>query len=232
MRESTPRERLIFALDVEDEARARELVQKLRPYVGTFKFGLELLLRGGIDLVERVADGAEVFIDAKLHDVPATVSRAVARVLDGRVSVRFITVHDPTRCAVEAARGRATVLRVTTLTSIDPAALGGAEAVTRLVVARALEAQRDGAGGVVCSPREARAVREALETLGRETVVVTPGVRPAWASVDNDDQRRTATVTEALREGADHVVIGRPIRDARDPVEAAKRVLDEIDAVA
>lgn len=84
----------------------------------------------------------------------------------------------------------------------------------------------------MCSPREARAVREALETLGRETVVVTPGVRPAWASVDNDDQRRTATVTEALREGADHVVIGRPIRDARDPVEAAKRVLDEIDAVA
>ena len=224
---SRPEDALIFALDVEDEARARALVTALRPHVGTFKVGLELLLRGGMDLAARVSDGAALFIDAKLHDVPATVSRAVLRVVESGVPVRFITVHEPVRAAVEAAAGRATILRVTALTSIDPAVLGGPDALTRYVLRRAVEARDEGAGGVVCSPNEARAVREAV---GEGTVIVTPGVRPAWATVKGDDQRRTATVGEAIAAGADHIVVGRPIRDAKDPAEAARRVVDEVAA--
>lgn len=224
---SRPEDALIFALDVEDEARARALVAALRPHVGTFKVGLELLLRGGMDLASRIADGASLFIDAKLHDVPATVSRAVLRVVESGVPVRFITVHEPVRAAVEAAAGRATILRVTALTSIDPARMGGPDALTRYVVERAVEARDEGAGGVVCSPNEARAVRAAV---GAGTVIVTPGVRPAWAEVKGDDQRRTATVGEAIAAGADHIVVGRPIRDAKDPVEAARRVVAEVAA--
>lgn len=218
------RDRLIFALDVEDEARARALVTALRPSVGTFKVGLELLLRGGMELARRLTDGSALFVDAKLHDVPATVSRAVAQIVGAGVPVRFITVHDPVEAAVRAAGGRAGILRVTVLTSAAPAAYGGDEALTRAVVARAVEAHAQGAAGVVCSPRELGAVRAAAPTLQ----CVTPGVRPAWASVPGDDQRRTATVAEAIRAGASHLVVGRPIRDARDPSEAARRVVEEI----
>lgn len=218
------RDHLIFALDVEDEARAHALIAALRPSVGTFKIGLELLLRGGMDLARRLADGSALFIDAKLHDVPATVSRAVAQIVDAGVPVRFITVHDPVEAAVRAAAGRAGILRITVLTSMSPASFGGDDAITRRVVSRAVEAQAQGAVGVVCSPRELRAVRAAAPLLQ----CVTPGVRPSWASVAGDDQQRTATVAEAIRAGASHLVVGRPIRDASDPAEAARRVLEEI----
>jgi len=218
------RDRLIFALDVEDEARARTLVAALRPSVGTFKIGLELLLRGGMELARRITDGSSLFIDAKLHDVPATVSRAVAQIVDAGVPVRFITVHDPVDAAVRAAGGRAGILRITVLTSVSPASVGGDDALTRLVIARATEAHAQGAVGVVCSPRELVAVRAAVPGLQ----CVTPGVRPTWASVAGDDQQRTATVTDAIRAGASHLVVGRPIRDASDPAAAAQRVVEEI----
>lgn len=221
-----PRDRLIFALDVEDEARARALVTALRPSVGTFKVGLELLLRGGMDLAARIADGSALFIDAKLHDVPATVSRAVARIVEAGVPVRFITVHDPVDAAVRAAAGRAGILRITVLTSVAPSSVGGDEALARLVVSRAAEAHAQGAVGVVCSPRELRLVRAAVPALQ----CVTPGVRPTWATVAGDDQQRTATVTEAILAGASHLVVGRPIRDAADPSAAARRVVEEIAA--
>ena len=218
------RDRLIFALDVEDEARARTLVAALRPSVGTFKIGLELLLRGGMELARRITDGSSLFIDAKLHDVPATVSRAVAQIVDAGVPVRFITVHDPVDAAVRAAGGRAGILRITVLTSVSPASVGGEDALTRLVVTRAAEAHAQGAVGVVCSPRELVAVRAAVPGLQ----CVTPGVRPTWASVAGDDQQRTATVTDAIRMGASYLVVGRPIRDAPDPATAALRVVEEI----
>lgn len=224
----TPRDRVIFALDVDDETRARALVTTLRPYVGTFKIGLELLLRGGMDLAARITDGSALFIDAKLHDVPATVSRAARQVVRGDVPVRYLTVHEGVREAVEATRGRAGVLVVTVLTSVDASALGGAEALEAHVIARARMAERDGAVGVVCAPTEAARVR-AVTAAGFD--IVTPGVRPAWASVAGDDQRRTATAAEALRAGATRVVIGRPLRDAPDPAEAALRLLDEIATV-
>ncbi len=224
---ASPSDRLIFALDVDDEARARALVTALRPHVGVFKVGLELLMRGGTELVARILDGAEVFIDAKLHDVPATVTRAVRQIVAAQTPARFITVHDCVPEAVLAAEGRAGILLVTVLTSIAPGSLGGPEALTARVVSRALEARDGGASGVVCSPGEAAAVRSAV---GSSLAIVTPGVRPAWAAVAHDDQRRTATAAEAIRAGATHVVVGRPIRDARDPAEAARRVLDEIAA--
>jgi len=220
-----PSQRLIFALDVDDEDRARALVTSLRPHVGCFKVGLELLMRGGMELVARILDGSEVFVDAKLHDVPATVTRAVRQIVGGRVRARYITVHDGVAEAVAAAQGRAGILRVTVLTSVASDDAGGTEALTARVVARARAAQADGAVGVGCSPAEARAVRDAV---GDSLDVVTPGVRPAWATVSGDDQRRTATAYEAIRAGASHVVVGRPIRDASDPAEAARRLVDEI----
>ncbi len=224
MSSTEARDRLIFALDVEDEARARTLVAALRPSVGTFKIGLELLLRGGMELARRITDGSSLFIDAKLHDVPATVSRAVAQIVDAGVPVRFITVHDPVDAAVRAAGGRAGILRITVLTSVSPASVGGDEALHQLVIQRAIEAHAQGAVGVVCSPRELVAVRAAVPALQ----CVTPGVRPTWASVAGDDQQRTATVTDAIRLGASHLVVGRPIRDASDPAAAARRVVEEI----
>ncbi len=220
-----PTDRLIFALDVDDEARARNLVTVLRPEVGTFKVGLELLLRGGMELVTRILEGAEVFIDAKIHDVPMTVTRAVRQVIAGGVRVKYITVHDGVPEAVAAAQGRAGVLLVTVLTSVSPECESHLDELTERVVARAVMAQRDGAVGVVCSPREAQRVRAAV---GSGFAVVTPAVRPAWAVVPGDDQKRTATVEEAIRAGASHVVVGRPIRDATSPKDAARRVVDEI----
>ncbi len=217
------RDRLVFALDVADEDRARALVTELRDSVGTFKVGLELLLRGGMELARRITDGSALFIDAKLHDVPATVERATAQIVGAGLPVRFITVHEPVSAAVRGAAGRAGILRVTVLTS-QPADARGEAALTETVVARAVEAQRDGAAGIVCSPRELRAVRAVLPSFP----CVTPGVRPAWASVDGDDQRRTATASEAIRDGASCIVVGRPIRDARVPRDAARRVLEEI----
>lgn len=216
---------MIFALDVEDEARARALVAALDPHVGTFKVGLELLMRGGMELAARVTDGAALFIDAKLHDVPATVSRSVKQIVRSGAAVRYITVHEGVRDAVEAAEGRAGVLLVTVLTSVDPSAYGGPEGLRARVVERALAAQREGAVGVVCAATEARAVRAAV---GDGFEVITPGVRPAWARVEHDDQRRVATAVEALREGASRVVIGRPLRDAPDPREAAARLVAEL----
>ncbi len=225
MERTAPRDRVIFALDVEDESRARALVAQLAPNVGTFKVGLELLMRGGMDLAARLTDGAPLFIDAKLHDVPATVSRSVRQIVRSGSPVRYITVHDAVRDAVEAADGRAGILLVTVLTSVDPGVYGGSEALTARVVERALSAQREGAVGVVCAATEARAVRDAV---GPGFEVVTPGVRPAWARVANDDQRRVATAAESVRSGASRVVIGRPLRDAPDPAAAAARLVAEL----
>jgi len=219
------RDRVIFALDVEDEARARSLVAALGPSVGTFKVGLELLMRGGVDLAARLTDGAGLFIDAKLHDVPATVARSARQVVRGGAPVRYLTVHNAVREAVDAVEGRAGILLVTVLTSVDPAAFGGSEALTAHVVERARMAAREGAAGVVCAPAEAAAVRAAV---GDALEIITPGVRPAWASVAGDDQRRVATAAEAIRAGATRVVIGRPLRDAPDPAAAALLLLTEI----
>lgn len=218
-------ERLIFALDVPDAWQARELVQELEDSVRFYKLGLELLMAGGyFELLDWLAGrGKKVFVDLKFFDVPATVSRAVAR-LNGR-GVTFCTVHGNQGImeAAVAAREDVKVLAVTALTSLDRGDLddlGFDCDVPELVLSRARRALEAGCDGVVSSGLEAARLREHLD---ERLLVVTPGIRP----VDNrpaDDQKRVVSVDQAFSLGADYIVIGRPIRDAPDPRAAAAAI--------
>jgi orotidine-5'-phosphate decarboxylase len=218
-------ERLIFALDLPDPWAARELVQELDDSVRFYKLGLELLMAGGyFELLDWLAGrGKKIFVDLKFFDVPATVSRAVAR-LNGR-GVTFCTVHGNQGImeAAVAAREDVKVLAVTALTSLDRGDLedmGFDCDVPELVLSRARRALEAGCDGVVSSGLEAARLREHL---GERLLVVTPGIRP----VDNrpvDDQKRVVTVDQAFALGADYIVVGRPIRDAKDPRAAAEAI--------
>lgn len=222
-------ERLIFALDVPDAWRARELVQELDDAVRFYKLGLELFMAGGyFELLDWLAGrGKRIFVDLKFFDVPATVSRAVAK-LNGR-GVTFCTVHGNQGImeAAVAAREDVKVLAVTALTSLDQGDLddlGFACDVPALVLSRARRALEAGCDGVVSSGLEAARLREHL---GPRLLVVTPGIRP----VENrpiDDQKRVVTVDQAFALGADYIVIGRPIRDAEDPRAAAEAIQADI----
>jgi orotidine-5'-phosphate decarboxylase len=218
-------ERLIFALDVPDAWEARELVQELDDSVRFYKLGLELLMAGGyFELLDWLAGrGKKIFVDLKFFDVPATVARAVAR-LNGR-GVTFCTVHGNQGImeAAVAAREDVKVLAVTALTSLDRgdlADLGFECDVPELVLSRARRALEAGCDGVVSSGLEAARLREHLDA---RLLVITPGIRP----VDNrpvDDQKRVVTVDQAFALGADYIVVGRPIRDAKDPKAAAEAI--------
>jgi orotidine-5'-phosphate decarboxylase len=218
-------ERLIFALDVPDAWQARELAQELDDSVRFYKLGLELLMAGGyFELLDWLAGrGKKIFVDLKFFDVPATVARAVAR-LNGR-GVTFCTIHGNQGImeAAVAAREDVKVLAVTALTSLDRGDLddlGFACNVPELVLSRARRALEAGCDGVVSSGLEAARLREQL---GERLLVVTPGIRP----VDNrpeDDQKRVVTVEQAFKLGADYIVVGRPIRDAKDPKAAAEAI--------
>lgn len=222
-------ERLIVALDVPDATRAKSLVSKLAENVRFYKLGLELFMAGGyFSLIDwLVEQGKKVFVDLKFFDVPATVARAVEQ-LNGR-GVTFTTIHgnDAIMRAAAKARGDVSVLAVTVLTSLDRGDLddlGFACDVEALVLSRAKRAIACGLDGVVASGREVRQMREAL---GDSFIVVTPGIRP----VDNtDDQKRVVTPRQAIRNGADYVVVGRPIRDADDPAAAAAAIQTQIAA--
>jgi len=231
-------ESIIFPLDVPTREEARGLIRELSGCVGMFKVGLELFLHAGPEVVRTVlAEGkARVFLDLKLHDIPATVGRAMARIVD--LGVTFATVHcgespEMLRFAVAGSGGRVGVLGVTVLTSVSLADLGAAgfredlvTDPTALVLERARTAREAGCAGIVCSGREAAMVKARF---GSDFVAVTPGIRPSWAG-GGDDQRRVATPAEAVRNGADYLVIGRPIRDAADPRKAALRIAGEIEA--
>lgn len=233
----TPRERVLVALDVAALDPALALVGRLRAAVGGFKVGLELCTAAGVPrVVEAVAAaGGAVFLDLKLHDIPNTVAGAVRSVCALGPAVRMLTLHASggaamLRAAAEAAAGfreRPLLLGVTVLTSVDAAALrdeGGVGAPLEEHVARLARLARDaGLDGVVASPHEVPAIRRAC---GDELLVVTPGVRPAWAEAG--DQRRVLTPAAALAAGADYLVIGRPITGAADPVEAAERIVREL----
>ncbi len=220
-----PAERLIFALDVETPAAARELVERLGDTVRFFKIGLELFMAGGYwELVDWIsARGAKVFVDLKFFDVPATVGRSVAR-LDGR-GVTFCTVHgnDGIVKAACEAREDVKVLAVTVLTSLDRGDLddlGFQCDPQQLVLSRARRALEVGCDGIVSSGLEAPQIRAEL---GPKLMVVTPGIRP----VENrpaDDQKRVVDVAQAFRGGADYIVVGRPIRNAPDPSAAAQKI--------
>lgn len=235
MREA--RDYIIFPLDVPSPDAAKKLVTLLSGEVGMFKVGLELFIQAGPDIVRFIrSEGARIFLDLKLHDIPATVLRAMRRAAD--LDVTFATVHcgesrGMLEAAVEGSRGKVGVLGVTVLTSVsqqDISAAGFrpelAGDVTRLVMNRAEMAKDAGCAGIVCSGLEAAAVKGAF---GAEFLAVTPGIRPAGDRI-SDDQKRVTTPGEAVNMGADYLVIGRPIRDAADPREAARRIAAEIDA--
>lgn len=228
---------IIFPLDVPSPAAAKEFVSLLSGEVGMFKVGLELFIQAGPDIVRFIrSGGARVFLDLKLHDIPATVLRAMQRVAD--LDVAFATVHcgESRRmlaAAVEGGGGKVGVLGVTVLTSVsrqDIVEAGFREALsndmTRLVMSRAETAKACGCAGIVCSGLEAAAVKKAF---GTSFLAVTPGIRPASGRV-SDDQKRVTTPGEAVNMGADYLVIGRPIRDAADPRDAARRIAAEIEA--
>jgi orotidine-5'-phosphate decarboxylase len=218
-------ERLIVALDVADAAAAKNLVLRLGDQVRFYKIGLELFMAGGyFELLEwLVRQGKKVFVDLKFFDVPETVRSAV-RALAGS-GATFATVHGNQAIMEAAARdkGDLKILAVTVLTSLDRGDLddlGFACDVDKLVLSRARRALETGVDGIVSSGLEAPMIRQHL---GQKLLVVTPGIRP----VDNrpaDDQKRTVDVAQAFRNGADYIVVGRPIRQAADPVAAAADV--------
>ena len=217
-------ERLIVALDVANANDARALVQRLGDAVRFYKVGLELFMAGGyFELVEWIGQrGAKVFVDLKFFDVPETVRRAVAN-LRGR-GITFATVHGNQAMMEAAARekGEVKILAVTALTSLDRGDLddlGFSCDVARLVLSRARRAIEAGCDGVISSGLEAQALKSEFKD---RLLVVTPGIRP----VENrtDDQKRTVDVAQAFANGADYIVVGRPIRDAADPRAAAQAV--------
>jgi len=220
-----PEQRLIFALDVPTAERAFSLVEALSGHVGCFKIGLELFIACGPELVRQIAGRAPVFLDLKLHDIPATVGRAAA--MAEALKVSYLTVHpgqDAVKAAVQAAPN-VEILMVTVLTSIsaEEIADAGAGSLSELVVARARRAASWGCRGVICSGHEVEAVRQAVD---QDLLLVTPGVRPTGSA--RGDQARVVTPAEAIARGADKIVVGRPIRDAADPVSAAAAIVDEL----
>jgi len=226
------RERLIFAMDVADPAEARRVAETLGDSVQFYKLGLELFMAGGYyDLLDwMVARDKKVFVDLKFFDVPATVAAAV-RQLRNR-GVTFATVHGNQGImeAAAASKGDVKILAVTVLTSLDRGDLddlGFACDVERLVLSRARRALEAGCDGVVSSGLEAPKLREFID---HRLLVVTPGIRP----VENrpvDDQKRTVDVAQAFENGADYIVVGRPIRDAADPHAAALAIQSTIAGV-
>lgn len=236
----TGKEFIVFPLDVPSMGEAKSLVETLGAHVGMFKIGLELFILQGPEVVKMVRDlsGAKIFLDLKLHDISATVYRAMARVAD--LGVDLVTVHTCSskkmlEKAVEGGQGKVGVLGVTLLTDNDGETLakGGfsdrfSADPAQLVMLRAGLAKDAGCAGVVCSGQEAASIKARF---GRDFLAVTPGIRPDWSLTPGDDQKRITTPAQAIARGSDLLVIGRPIRDADDPAAAARKVIDEIDSV-
>lgn len=230
----TAKDHLIFALDVPDISEAVRLVKMLEGAVGLFKVGLELFVSEGPQALKAVAEhsSAEIFLDLKLHDIPATVRGALMSA--AKLRARFVTIHcDEGKKLVESAavvrNSGLEILAVTVLTSLaetDLPRLGfKALSLKQLVLDRANLAKESGCAGIVCSGEEIAAIRKHC---GPDLKIVVPGIRPAWQDVRQDDQSRIVTPADAIRNGADYIVVGRPIRDAKNPRDAAQRINEEI----
>lgn len=233
-----PKDYIIFPLDLPTYDDAMSYVDMLAGYVGLFKVGLELFISEGPQILKaiRSVTDAGIFLDLKLHDIPATVKRAFLAA--SRHRPEFVTVYcdeggETLKEVAEDNPGDTKILGITVLTSLDQKklkALGYADRFTQdllaLVLLRARMAKAAGCHGVVCSGLEVEMIKREL---GSELIAVTPGIRPAWSIVNQDDQRRVLTPADAIRNGSDHVVVGRPIRDAENPADAAKRVAQEIE---
>ncbi|WP_114638053.1 orotidine-5'-phosphate decarboxylase [Desulfolucanica intricata] len=237
-----PQERLIVALDVDSLEKAKQLVEILAPHVGAFKVGMQLYNSVGPEIIYKLKEfGTDLFIDLKLHDIPNTVAQA-SRVLTAH-GANILNVHaaggsEMMRAAALAVREEASdkdipkplVIAVTVLTSISQVAfnkeIGFTGEIQERVVAWARLAQDAGLDGVVASPWEISAIRQAC---GREFVIITPGIRPVGGDIH--DQKRVMTPKEAVAAGATYIVVGRPITGSLDPVEAAKYIVNEISMV-
>ena len=234
MADVSPRERLIVALDVPDGPKALAMVQRLRNLVQWFKVGLELYLAEGNRIVEKVREqGYSVFLDLKLHDIPNTVAGAVRSVSAGGAGM--LTVHAAggpamlaaAQEAAAAVAGGPKLLAVTVLTSMDAAQLaatGVCSSPGEQVLRLAELAHEAGIRGLVASSQEVARLRAAHP----DSALVIPGIRPAGANAG--DQKRVATPASAIADGADYLVVGRPITQAADPVAAAQAILDEMEA--
>jgi orotidine-5'-phosphate decarboxylase len=231
-----PKDRIIFPLDFPDINSALKYVRLLKGNVGLFKVGLELFVKEGPSILDAIKKegGAKIFLDLKFHDIPETVRGAMKSA--NSLCAEFITVHcDEGRRLLGAAvetSGKTKVLGVTVLTSLSREGLkemGFREELQdplKLVLHRARIARSAGCSGVVCSGHEASFVRKEF---GKDFIIATPGIRPLWSVVKNDDQQRIVTPSDAIKAGADYIVVGRPIRTAKDPVDAAKRIAMEIE---
>jgi len=230
---------IVFPLDFASVNEAKSYVKLLDKSVGMFKIGLELFIDQGPSVVEMVKQEsrAKIFLDLKLHDISATVLRAMQRIVN--LGVDLVTVHCASSItmlekAVLGGQGKTGILGVTLLTDNDENTVADAgfkdEFVKNthlLVLHRAKMAYDAGCAGVVCSGKE---VKQIKEQFGKKFLAVTPGIRPAWSLLENDDQKRVTTPGQAVALGSDLIVIGRPIRDADDPVRAAQKVVEEIEA--
>ena len=236
----TTRERLVLALDVDNFKKAEQLVGKLSDYVGVFKIGSQLFTAEGAKVVNMVNDkGGKIFLDLKFHDIPNTVARAAE--VAAKLGVYIFNVHtsggyEMMKTAAEATKktslalgiNKPLILGVTLLTSINQEILekeiGIKKGLEEQVVHLAKLAKAAGLDGVVASSWE---IKEIRKTCGEDFVILTPGIRPAGKS--SDDQKRVMTPQEAIKLGADFLVIGRPIRNAANPVAAAKQILREME---
>ena len=229
-KEIPARDRVIVALDLSDVDAAEKAVWSLGDSINFYKIGYELVMAGGLALAEDLVQGGKkVFLDMKLHDIGNTVMHATARA--AKLGATFITVHAFPQTMRAAVEGRADsdldILAVTVLTSWDDDDLkdaGYAATVPELVARRAAQAEAIGIDGLVCSPAEAKDLRQRL---GPKMLLVTPGIRPAGS--EKGDQKRIMTPGDAIKAGADYMVIGRPILAAEDPKAAAEAIVAEIE---
>ena len=229
------KDRLIFALDYPGLEEAKKAVVALKNHVGLFKVGLELFMAAGPDVITAIAKsgGCGIFLDLKFHDIPETVQAAVKAAT--AYHVQFVSVHASggrgmLGTVVNRVQKDTKVLAVTVLTSSsrqDMRDVGMDENldILGLVLLQARLAMDAGCAGVVCSGAEVRPIKERVS---RDLIAVVPGVRPEWAAVPNDDQTRITTPRQAMLNGADYVVVGRPVRNAKDPAQAADRIVEEI----
>ena len=229
---------IIFPLDVSTYDEAMKYVTLLKDSVGLFKVGLELFASQGPAILVGIREitDAKVFLDLKLHDIPETMRRAFLAAT--QYSPEFISVHCDQgdgflREVAEQNPGKTKILAITLLTSLNSknlARLGFVDEyvndLSKLVLLRARIAKEAGCHGIVCSGHEVALIKEKLSGM----IALTPGIRPEWSLVSKDDQKRIVTPASAVKNGADYIVVGRPIRDAKDPRDAAKRVAEEIES--
>lgn len=242
MKTKTAREKLILALDVPSEAEALNIVKELKDEVGLFKIGLELYAHSGVRLFEAMrSEGVSFFFDCKFHDIPNTVARASQALVGQGIAMFNVhatggyemmrsTIESTHKAAQQAGVAAPKIIAVTMLTSINDQEaddIGFGAAVSQMVPRLAALTKRAGLDGVVASAQEVTAIREVC---GPDFLIVTPGIRPAWSS--SDDQKRIVTPAQAIKDGSDYLVVGRPITQSSSRRDAARRVVEEMESVS